>query len=533
MWGIMPSSSPGAIDMRSVQRSSTIVPSYGVVGVLITSLAGLNTLSSPAPVFAWTMNTSGAQATTPSAGSTTPSAPASVSVVAVLADNTALRSGDGIQWYEVARLKSGTLLRVDGQRDQWLRVAYPAGSRALVSAEEAAPRDGGLVALTRPSKLIAANASGDVRASWAPLLETDLPPGTTLRLIEPLRGTDGRVTHYAVTPPETARAWISGSAVRQATPEEVATVLGGAPALTSTPAAGPTAPAAPEPGTPAPVVVPATPAPAAPAAPTGDPATPPAAPPREAVPVTAPAPPPMPAVPPEVARADELVRLYERVRALPPDQTEAEATAAEREIRAFIATLGDSAVHDSLRRRLEARAQVLALMADAARLRREHAEAQRRLERTRGEVAASLEELATQRAYLIIGRLVPSVVYDGSGGRPRLFRVQAPEPGAVRTLGYLVPRPGGPGTPGGVGDLTGKLGMVVGIDGQVRFDEALKANLVTPTRVDVLRLTPVITPAATPPAPPAPTPSPSPAPGAEPAPPPAPTPTPVPEPEKP
>jgi outer membrane biosynthesis protein TonB len=496
--------------------------------VLVTSVAGLAMVNAPAPV-------SAAMTQPAAAPASTPSATAAVSVVAVLADNTALRSGDGIQWYEVARLKSGTLLRVDGQRDQWLRVAYPAGSRALVSADEAAPRDGGVVVLTRPSKLIAANASGDVRASWAPLLETDLTPGTTLRLIEPVRGTDARVTHYAVTPPDTARAWIPGSAVRQATPEEVATLTGGS--VPTPPAAPPASPpasppsAVPAPGTPAPVLVP----------PTGTPETPPPQPPAATPgPETAPA--PIPALPPEVTRADELLRLYERVRALPPEQTEAEATAAEREIRAFTATLGDSPLHDSLRRRVEARAQVLALMADAARLRREHAESQRRLERSRGELAASLEELASQRAYMIIGRLVPSVVYDGQGGRPRLFRIQAPEPGAVRTLGYLVPRPGGDATPGGAADLTGKLGMVVGIDGQVRFDEALRANLVTPTRVDVLRLTAVTptspTPPTTPTSAPVPaSPSTEPAPPAPPemVPPPAsePQPQPAPEPEKP
>ncbi len=47
-----------------------------------------------------------------------------------------------------------------------------------------------------------------------------------------------------------------------------------------------------------------------------------------------------------------------------------------------------------------------------------------------------------------------------------------------RTIGYLAP--------GGPVDLDAKLGRVVGVQGDARFDDALRLSIVTPREIDVL-----------------------------------------------
>jgi len=92
-------------------------------------------------------------------------------------------------------------------------------------------------------------------------------------------------------------------------------------------------------------------------------------------------------------------------------------------------------------------------------------------------------ELERQRVYNIIGRLVRSTVYDGNRV-PLLYRVMSPEPGSARTLGYILP--------GEKFDLANKLEQVVGIIGEIRPDPSLRTNLITPRRVDVVSLEPIV-----------------------------------------
>jgi hypothetical protein len=92
-------------------------------------------------------------------------------------------------------------------------------------------------------------------------------------------------------------------------------------------------------------------------------------------------------------------------------------------------------------------------------------------------------ELERQRVYNVIGRLVRSTVYDGNRV-PLLYRVMSPEPGSARTLGYLLPDE--------KFDLPNKLEQVVGIIGELRPDASLRTNLITPRRVDVVSLDPIV-----------------------------------------
>jgi hypothetical protein len=74
-----------------------------------------------------------------------------------------------------------------------------------------------------------------------------------------------------------------------------------------------------------------------------------------------------------------------------------------------------------------------------------------------------------------VGRLNASLVYDGRR-LPLLYRLQ--EPGEGATVAYLVPT-----RDFSLAELTGQL---VGVSGDLRYDEALRLNIISPRRVDIL-----------------------------------------------
>ncbi|CAN5762876.1 hypothetical protein BH11PLA1_BH11PLA1_22170 [soil metagenome] len=438
-------------------------------------------------------------------------------VVIVAADGADLRAGDSAYHYSVAKLKSGTPLRVDGEGDGWLRVAYPAAARAVVSADDVTPStDGATLTLRKPSRLSALNSTGGPRASFMPLLAGDLAPNTTLKVLEALKDDAGKTTHYAVAAPEGARGYVSKGTTRAATPDETTSFAkAGAAANPTMPAAAPKIDA-PKPtptpsraAAPSDPTIPATTPPAAtahtPAAnggvigstpniaqrPTGTPGaeTPPGftpvpdptAPPDPAAETPAPArvaPTPAPATP--YSRAQELVALYERIRTQPSETADLDEAIGA--FRAQIGTLTNSGADRALAKRLQWYVSALDARRDLRDQRRAADTASQTIETRVSELHTRILELEGQRIYTVIGRLVPSVVYDGQR-LPLLYRIESPEPGSARTLGYLQPDP--------KLDLTGKLGIVVGIDGEQRFEESLRANIITPRKIDQVSLEPV------------------------------------------
>jgi hypothetical protein len=68
-----------------------------------------------------------------------------------------------------------------------------------------------------------------------------------------------------------------------------------------------------------------------------------------------------------------------------------------------------------------------------------------------------------------------STVYDGNR-LPLLFRVT--DPAAGQTVAYVAPKD--------ANRLTTMVGLLVGIRGTKRFDEALKLNIIDPGTVDIL-----------------------------------------------
>ncbi len=434
--------------------------------------------------------------------------------VAVVTTATALRAGDAMLYYPVANVAVNTMLRVDGESGNWLRVSYPAGGRALVRPDECSPNvDNTGVRLTKPSTLRALHAEIGERGSFFPLLQAPLASGTEFKVIDTLKDDAGKIAAYIVAVPGEARAFIAAGNTRRASAEESAQFMGTTasaaspgtiPATTPATATTPSTSPATQPATPptTPGAAPTTPAGNAPVEivvpATGDrtgtsagtpagtqttpavvPATPGAPNDAPAAPAVAPTPPAPPA-PPKPNPIDVLVQQYDRVRQQP--LMEAELDSAITEFKNFMGTLGGSPGDENLRRRLGKFVEAMELRVQVRDALRSRHETSRTLDGQQQRIGQQLVELSNSRVYAYIGRLIPSVVYDGQR-LPLMYRIQSPEPGTGRTIGYLVPDP--------KLDLQSKLGAIVGIQGESRFEDSMNAMIVVPTRVDVVNLQPV------------------------------------------
>jgi hypothetical protein len=480
----------------------------------------------------------------------------------VTASDATLRCGDGATYYQVASLKPGTLLRVDGESGGYLRVMYPAGVRALVLSEEAQLEPAGKsVKLTRPTRLKASNLAAGPRSSWNFLMDKELPPGTELQLADAgeIKDDAGKTTHFAIIPPMGARAFISEALVRKASNEEIAQANKPvaapdelskkveavkaeaskaiemankpAPAPAPTPAAaasnfqnerikteadaklaeaqaaamavGTPAPAkATEPAAPASNPAPASTSPSMPTVggkmseppiapapvdttgagtttvitPGAQPATSEPAP--EAAPSTIIVPPARPKVP-----VTELIASFQRVMKQP--LMDAEYDAAIGEFQRAQSALGSSDADNRVRTSLQRYVDAIKLRQDVRDAKRRSEESDKQLTIRRTEINQRIAQLQQQKYYTVIGRVVSSEIYDGTR-QPLMYRIVSPEPGFMRTLGYILPS-----TDSKKFDLAGKIGMVIGIEGDTRRDEALKANIITPRRIDVISLSPM------------------------------------------
>jgi hypothetical protein len=174
-----------------------------------------------------------------------------------------LRCGDGELFYKIGDVAPGLTLMVDGESATHLQVAYPPTLSVGVRAEDTELQDG-VLKLVKPGKLKALNLASGWSGSWKSASPTEVPAGTTLRMLEPIKDADGGpIVGYRVAPPEQSRAFIESRLARKATEAEVAawkakSVAASSPvAVTPTPAASTPTPAAapaPAPGT-GPVVV--------------------------------------------------------------------------------------------------------------------------------------------------------------------------------------------------------------------------------------------------------------------------------------
>jgi hypothetical protein len=140
--------------------------------------------------------------------------------------------------------------------------------------------------------------------------------------------------------------------------------------------------------------------------------------------------------------------------------------------------LGEGAEDGVLRSIYARRVEVLRLKRDYQDSRRAREESLQTISEQQESLQKQLEEIDEDRRYIVIGRLTTSVVYDGQR-LPRMFRIQSVGDRVPRTLGYIKPLPDH--------ELASKIGRVVGVEGEARLDGDLRLNIITPTRVDVLK----------------------------------------------
>lgn len=398
----------------------------------------------------------------------------------ITADEALVRCAAGTYYYPITRLTRGETVAVLGTDGDWVRVEYPEGSRAFISADVAERGDDG-VRVVEPTRLKAANLNYGFRGSWKAVFDEPLPAGTTLKLVEPVVDEDGMTRAFLVEAPSDATGFIMLSSMRMSTPEEIAqfkaslipeskpdTQVAEAPEQTPKIIAVPTddaqadaleGPSALETETHTPieqpVIIAQTPI-------------------EEQVGPTS----------REVASPAALESAFETV--FRQDVIEAEYDELIAEFNRAIETV-DVSTDDGrqLRRRLQQRVDVLALKRDLQVEQRALAEATRQIDQEAAALAGRVAELSQTHAYSIVGRLVPSTVYDGKR-LPRMYRIQSVGQAVPRTLGYVRPEQ--------AEDVTSMLGEVVGVVGDARLDRSLKLRVVRPERIDVLAPTIVSVP---------------------------------------
>ena len=426
-----------------------------------------------------------------------------------------IRCGAGTAYYPVAELRAGTILVMDGETSSgWARVAYPKSAAALVRTEYAQiAGDGKSLTLSRDDSLVAYNALAGARGSWSKLLSDPALRGTQFKVIgEAVNDLSGELAGYRVEAPEQARGYVRLSFLRAATPSEVETWKnqGETPAVAQNTGSNDDEPA----------IDPGTEAPAQPVdvatnttgnAPTEDPgqddslvepmiddtdiASAPTAQPEQATPVNATpvnpdagtnvatptnadteAQPEKPA-PLKISSIEEMEQLFEAVQKQSTEEAEYGPLLAE-VTRMYDAT-PDTAENAGLRTALRQRQSVLKIRQRVQEATRANASLGERATEREQELVNKVRELEIQRSYAVVGRLLPSAVYDGRR-LPRMYRVQSlGVTEAPRTMGYL--------RPSDDINLENMLGETIGVVGTPELDPRLNLLIIDPLKIDLIQ----------------------------------------------
>jgi hypothetical protein len=437
------------------------VPGGVVTGMMVTGIAVVSMAALPAMA--------------QSQGQVTTVAPYFV----ITTGDAVLRCGNLEEFYTVANLGAGQILRVDGESENWKRVAYPVSTGVFVAVDDAElSADGKTATLTRPSNLKAANAGrSGLKGSWKNVFDpTPLAAGTQLTVLKLEQTDDGKKRAYRVEAPEAARAYIHNGYVRRATDAEIvgagfSEAADGAPveptatAPTTVPNGTTNPPAAPDAGAPAgtdltdPQISPSDgSAPVEPST-TSNPA-----PDADLAPGERP-----------IATTEQLTSALEEIRKQPIVTAEYDELIAE--YQRAIDARGESDSDTRARAGLQQRLDWLRLCKDLQTQKIALEEARAAVSDAGKAAAAQVADVEKTRRYEVIGRLTTSTVYDGKR-LPLMYRVQSVGDAVPRTLGYL--------RPDDKLELEKKIGQVVGVSGEPTMDKALKLNVLTAKRVDIL-----------------------------------------------
>jgi hypothetical protein len=421
--------------------------------------------------------------------------------VTVTADESLLRAGNLRSYYPIATLKPGTVLRVTGESDRWLRVEYPKGLLALVRADHATLNEAdGMVTLSRSGALKAlSDTRYGIDGSFRDVQGPETPATTRLKHHRTETSTRGQV-FYVVDAPKGAAGFIETDQTRRAIPSEVQAYQSSHEQESDTqpvqtePVPTPTQ-AQPDNEGPVPTPAEQEQTPRRPAgtdsertvmepmriepAPIATPdlapiQTPNQTPTQDATPAETPQRPgaaldAMPSLEALsaafdavhrqdtlAAEVDELVAAFERVLANTPATTDNESTRAWLTQRLTL---------------LDIRKQLQKSLQDVA-------AARARLAEGNEQSAQAMEQLQASAIYDYVGKLEKSAVYNGNR-LPLMYRLVSIGDGAPRTLGYIEPKEGL--------DLDRKLGVLVGVSGGGSQRADLRLSTIDASSVVVLR----------------------------------------------
>lgn len=420
----------------------------------------------------------------------------------VLERDTELRCGDSPNWYAVANLKAGQLLRVNGESFDWYRVEYPRGTRVWIVGREAQIiENGARIETTRAAQPRAINAAAPTtESSYRRVsMESIIPPGTRFRYIGPINNNQGEADGYIIPAPEGASGFVIAASTRRATEAEVREFLAQRDQPRQQPADNDQS--AEQPGQTTDQTGDQT------GADTNQTQQPtneqPDTSPEQQPAADEPAETDEPAeeTPGEMEMGDtaSAVENAEEAETLSPLEVVLQRSSQLDEAYAVVAS--QKTAEAEIRPLIQEYRDLMRLAADtelAADVQR-YAQARIDLLNIRLEIQQAIEELAAirtatdeaaenfeeldealagRRDYIIVGRLVPSAIYNGRR-LPLMYRLQSVDGGSGRTLAYI--------TPNEDIAIDSVLNAIVGVAGRVRPRENSGVRIIEPTVIDVLR----------------------------------------------
>ncbi len=426
-------------------------------------------------------------------------------IAVVTGDSVLVRSGAADSYYPFGRLNSGAIVEVIGEKSNWAHIAtrgpaFVAGTGAgqffghiMYPASEPGRfrvnADGRTGVTLGPTDVLAPNLTTNFNPddSWKPLIR--LEADTTVRILSTTT-TESNNTVHLIALPANAEGWISRAHLRSATAEEVAAWRGGSGMAN----VRGNQPRESEKSNPPKRDQPVEEKPADPQA--RDQSQEPAETetPEEATANTTAAPtqqvlareesiaeedassheeePTEPLVE-EVDKAtiEDLEVLLQKLREAPAEISE---LANLRQMYLEFATR--NANEKSASRFANARAEQLEIWREVRVRQVELQRIRERSRRTGQRTEMALLSIHAHADYDVIGRLTASTIFDGQR-LPKMLRLQ--EPGTNRTLAYI--EPSGHGF-----EMIEMLGLWLGIVGEKSYDPALRLNIITPKRIDLL-----------------------------------------------
>jgi hypothetical protein len=442
-----------------------------------------------------------------------------------------VRCGAGMAYYPVSELRTNAILVMDGETPSgWARVKYPSTASAFVRIEYAdIASDGKSLRLNRDDTLIAYNTLAGAKGSWSKLVSEPLPRGSEFKInAEATNKQSGELAGYQVEAPDEARGYVRTKFLRPATTAEVeAWKAAGDTQPMSTDSAESESIAddmpAVDPGTDAipqtdpgvgqaaddvaantdesveqaddsliePMIDDSADASVAAQDTTPDGATDEAAEEAEtpnAADTTAQQetvdaatdagtePESSQPAPLKIGSIEELEQIFTAVQKQTAEEAEYGPLLAE--VQRMYDETPDNAESAGLRTALRQRLSVLKIRQRVQEAARSNADSLNDAKAREGEIVEKIRELEIKRSYAVVGRLLPSAVYDGQR-LPRMYRIQSVDgTEAPRTLGYL--------RPSDEIRLEGMLGETIGVIGTPNLDPRLNLRIITPIKVDLI-----------------------------------------------